>query len=106
MAVLPSLGAINRFPRDSATRWCTIKRWTIRSPRCLGALLGHARGAVVPNGLRAIANWSALSAAQLLDDSWRTGRSTQDIQYLPNDVVMQLSRAYAQHRIADQSDGF
>jgi NAD(P)-dependent dehydrogenase (short-subunit alcohol dehydrogenase family) len=37
MTVLPSLGAIDRFPSDSATRWCTIKRWTIRSPRCLGA---------------------------------------------------------------------
>jgi hypothetical protein len=73
----------------------------------LAALLGRARGAVVPTGLRAIANWSALSAAQLLDDSWRTGRSTQDIQYLPYDVVMQLSRAYtAQQRIADQSHGF
>jgi hypothetical protein len=73
----------------------------------LAALLGRTRGPVVPNGLRAIPNWVGLSPAQLLDDAWQTTRSTQDVQYLPYDVVIQLSRAYAaQQRITDQSRGF
>jgi len=71
------------------------------------ALLGRTHGPVVPKGLRAIANWSGLSPAQWLDDAWQTTRSTQNIQYLPYAVAIQLSRAYAaQQRISDESRGF
>lgn len=73
----------------------------------LAALLARTRTAEVPGGLLAIKNWNGLSPTQLLDDAWQTARSTQELEYLPYDLVIGLSRTYAiQQRIGDANRGF
>lgn len=73
----------------------------------LAALLARTRGSDVPGGLRAIDNWSGLRPTPILDDAWQTARSTQELQYLPYELVIGLSRTYAmQQRITDTNRGF
>jgi hypothetical protein len=73
----------------------------------LAAVVSRTHGSTVPNGFRAVANWNGLNPTQLLDDAWQTARSTQELQYLPYDLVIRLSRTYAmQQRIAETSRGF
>ena len=70
------------------------------------ALLKRTRGHEALGGLQAIKNWNGLMPTRLLDDAWQTARSTQALQYLPFDLVIGLSRAYAyQQQIADANRG-
>jgi hypothetical protein len=73
----------------------------------VAVLVARTRGPSMPNGLRAISNWSGVHPTPLFDDAWQTARSTQALQYLPYDAVVGLSRVYAsQQRIVDASRGF
>lgn len=73
----------------------------------LRALLARTHGPVVPGGLSAIKNWRGTHTAQPLDDAWQAARSTEALEYLPYDLVIQLSRGYAmQQQLTDINRGF
>jgi len=71
------------------------------------ALITRTRGAAVPGGLGAIANYSGLHPTQVLDNAWQTARSTQALELISYDVAVGLSTTYAyQQRLVDLTRAF